>query len=47
MDKRPKILYISNKKVQKAYEDAMEQAEKALKRGAQLEKEFGIPPIKY
>ena len=46
-DKKTKLVFSKNKKVQKAYEDAMEQAEKALKRGAQLEKEFGIPPIKY
>ena len=42
--------YLDNKsikKVQKAYEKAMDQAEEALKKGAALEKEFGIPPIKY
>jgi hypothetical protein len=46
-DKKTKLVFSKNKKAQKAYEDAMNQAEKALKKGAELEKEFGIPPIKY
>jgi len=46
-DKKTKLVFSKNKKVQKKYEDAMNQAEKALKKGAELEKEFGIPPIKY
>ncbi len=46
-DKKTKLVFSKNKKLQKQYEDAMKQAEEALKKGAELEKEFGIPPIKY
>ena len=37
----------SEPKIQKQYEKAMKAAQDALELGAKLEKEFGIPPIKY
>ena len=46
-DKKTKLVFSKDKKVQAAYDKAMEQAEKALKLGAELEKKHGIPPIKY
>ena len=46
-DKKTRLVFSKNKKVQKAYEKAMKTAEDALKTGDELLKKHGIEPIKY
>jgi hypothetical protein len=46
-DKKTKLVFSKNKKLQKQYEDAMEQAEKALKSSEDLLRKYGIEPVRY
>ena len=46
-DKKTKLVFSKNKKLQKDYERVMKDAEESLKRGDEMLKKYGIEPIKY